>query len=61
MKQNHRCFVVILLMCLAAIMLLEACAPKIYGARRHRRDRNCGCEYKAYPAPDSSCYLVENK
>lgn len=27
------------------LLVCESCAPKIYGRRPHRRDRNCGCEY----------------
>lgn len=23
-----------------------SCQPTIYGARKHRKDRNCGCEMK---------------
>lgn len=34
-----------LLLLLLLLLLCEACAPKIYGRRPHRRDRNCGCEY----------------
>lgn len=26
-------------------LLLTSCSPKIYGVRKHRKDRNCGCEY----------------
>lgn len=34
----------ILLLLLLLAMVVTSCAPKIYGARPHRRDRNCGCE-----------------
>ena len=27
-------------------VFLSSCAPQIYGVRKHRKDRNCGCEYK---------------
>lgn len=36
--------------------VLSSCAPKIYGARRHRRDRHCGCEYVQPQSSDN--YLV---
>ena len=25
--------------------IITACQPRIYGQRKHRKDRNCGCEY----------------
>ena len=25
-------------------LVVTSCAPRIYGAKPHRRDRNCGCE-----------------
>ena len=34
----------ILLLLLLLALVVSSCAPKIYGARPHRRDRNCGCE-----------------
>lgn len=34
----------ILVIALLLAMVMTSCAPKIYGARPHRRDRNCGCE-----------------
>ncbi|MBQ4433066.1 MAG: hypothetical protein II894_02790 [Bacteroidales bacterium] len=36
-----------LFIALLAIMV-SSCAPRIYGARPHRRDRNCGCEVPAH-------------
>ena len=34
----------ILLLILLLALAVTACAPRIYGAKPHRRDRNCGCE-----------------
>ena len=28
----------------SVLLLLSSCSPKINGATKHRRDRNCGCE-----------------
>lgn len=36
---------VVLVLGLLLAGTLASCAPRIYGARPHRRDRNCGCEY----------------
>ncbi len=36
---------VLLVMGLLLAGTLASCAPRIYGARPHRRDRHCGCEY----------------
>ena len=35
---------ILLLLLLLLALVVTSCAPKIYGARPHRRDRNCGCE-----------------
>ncbi len=40
MKKHFWIFAVLLL-------LGSSCAPKIIGARPHRKERNCGCEYPA--------------
>ena len=29
---------------LAMAVLLVGCAPKVVGKRKHKKDRNCGCE-----------------
>ncbi len=29
---------------LAIAFLLAGCAPKVVGKRKHKKDRNCGCE-----------------
>lgn len=42
MKSLMKRTVVFLLLLLA--LVVTACSPKIYGARPHKRDRNCGCE-----------------
>lgn len=34
----------ILLLVLLLALVVTSCAPRIYGAKPHRRDRNCGCE-----------------
>ena len=39
----------------AVLLLLgTSCSRKIVGARPHRKERNCGCEYPTTPAPADS-------
>lgn len=45
--------ILVLIMLLLALVV-TSCAPKIYGARPHRRDRNCGCELQQ-PVENRSC------
>lgn len=48
-----------LLIAAVLLFLAAACSPKIIGARPHRKDRNCGCEYRAAGQPTDSlvvCY-----
>ena len=40
----------ILLLALLLALVVTSCAPRIYGAKPHRRDRNCGCEIQQSPA-----------
>lgn len=44
------------------MIAMVSCAPKIYGARKHRKDKNCGCE-NVCPQKiiDSNVYVAENK
>ena len=35
---------ILLSLVLLTAMIVTSCSPKIYGARPHKRDRNCGCE-----------------
>ena len=44
----------ILLLILLLALAVTACAPRIYGAKPHRRDRNCGCEVPQ-PAGSQPC------
>ena len=44
-RQRHK-IAFILSALLILMVILSACAPQIYGVRKHRKDRNCGCEYK---------------
>ena len=39
---NLKCKLIVLLLLVAFIA--SACAPQIYGQRKHRKQRNCGCE-----------------
>ena len=34
---------------LAMAFLLAGCAPKVVGKRKHKKIRNCGCEYLQNP------------
>ena len=34
----------LLLLALLLSLVVTSCSPRIYGAKPHRRDRNCGCE-----------------
>lgn len=43
-----------LLLVILLALVVTSCAPKIYGARPHRRDRNCGCELQK-PVENRSC------
>lgn len=40
-------------------LVLESCAPKIYGARPHRRDRHCGCENVPAHTDTTTCLIAE--
>lgn len=41
----------------AVLLLLgTSCSRKIVGARPHRKERNCGCEYPTTPAPADSLF-----
>jgi hypothetical protein len=44
----------VLLLLLLLALVVTSCAPKIYGARPHRRDRNCGCELQQ-PVENRTC------
>ncbi len=46
MKIKH---IIKLSVILILITALAGCQPKIYGARKHKKDRNCGCEIR-YPS-----------
>ena len=46
----------ILLFVLLLALVATSCSPKIYGARPHRRDRNCGCEL---PQPEENRTCTE--
>lgn len=61
MKQKNRLIVLLLGGALLLCLTMEACAPKVYGARPHRRDRHCGCENKDVDAPTENYYLTENQ
>lgn len=42
---------------IAVLLLLgTSCSRKIVGARPHRKERNCGCEYPTTPAPADSLF-----
>jgi hypothetical protein len=43
---RNRAFCVIFL---AAVILLAGCAPKVVGKRKHKKIRNCGCEWLQNP------------
>lgn len=45
MKRSKVSILLVLCVVMGA-WLLSSCAPRIYGARPHRRDRHCGCENK---------------
>lgn len=34
----------LVLLVLLLALVVTSCSPRIYGAKPHRRDRNCGCE-----------------
>lgn len=40
-------------------LFATSCSPKINGVRKHRRDRNCGCENMA-PKP-ADCTLTSTE
>lgn len=40
---------------LIVLLIGTSCSRKVVGARPHRRDRNCGCEWLA-PAADTTSY-----
>ena len=40
-------------------LVMESCAPKIQGARPHRRDRHCGCENVPVPHDTTTCLIAE--
>lgn len=40
-------------------LFMEACVPRIQGARPHRRDRHCGCENTNTAPADTVCYLTQ--
>lgn len=44
---------------LLLVLVLDACAPKIYGARPHRRDRHCGCENVPVNMDTTLCLIAE--
>lgn len=62
MKHSIRFFVIVTAVIITMVLVVESCAPRIYGARPHRRDRHCGCENQLQ---ETSCqenyYLVENQ
>ena len=35
---------ILLLLALLSALVVTSCSHRIYGAKPHRRDRNCGCE-----------------
>ncbi|MBQ4355270.1 MAG: hypothetical protein II757_01275 [Bacteroidales bacterium] len=58
MKRHFRLYLVIL--GFLALWFFQACAPKITGARPHRRDRHCGCDNTLPTPADSTCILYQN-
>ncbi|MBO4482105.1 MAG: hypothetical protein J5719_06085 [Bacteroidales bacterium] len=40
---------------LIVLLIGTSCSRKIVGARPHRRDRNCGCEWLAPAADTTAC------
>lgn len=62
MKHSSKFIVIATAVVIMLMLLVESCAPRIYGARPHRRDRHCGCENQPQ---DNSCqdnyYIVENQ
>lgn len=45
----------LLLFFLGLTIIITSCYPRIYGQRKHRIDRNCGCELITYPATEEVC------
>lgn len=43
---------------LLLLFAMTACAPQIYGARKHRKDRNCGCEYNRPQKQYETCNIM---
>ena len=44
---------------LLTTLVMESCAPKIQGARPHRRDRHCGCENVPAQTDTTTCLIAE--
>lgn len=57
MKRIKGYFVLLVAVLLAVV--INSCAPTIYGARKHRKDRNCGCENYS-PHQTNLAYILEN-
>ncbi|HNW68384.1 MAG TPA: hypothetical protein PKK66_06000 [Bacteroidales bacterium] len=41
------------------IFSFVACQTKIYGARKHRKDRNCGCEMQCPTSCDDNLTTLQ--
>jgi len=42
-----------LIIAIIITLIASACAPQIYGVRKHRKDKHCGCEYISKPAENT--------
>lgn len=45
----------------ALLLLCSSCSRKIIGARPHRKERNCGCEYPITPVPADSLLTYHSR